>query len=305
MSNWSAWKFTDKGKNIQLQAEAGHPLTFTKIMLGDGYPESTSDYKERTELLNPIITCPIASVTVEDNSFAKVSAVLSNSTLDEAVYIRELGLYAKNPDTDEEELFAVAIDDAADCIPAKGTAALITKTFNVHIMVSENEEVTAIIDPAGIATIESLSKAIKELQAETQKEIEAAKTTLSQTLNTTIDVKLTNLGYQQVTKLNTSAYKGVDIPIKQNADFVRPPISVLKLRDDGITETDTACEFNDGDASDFVANDGVVFTGGIMKPRTTFEIAMTEPTELASGYISNTELIDMTNYKAVKAVDVR
>lgn len=118
-------------------------------------------------------------------------------------------------------------------------------------------------------------------------------------------VKLTNLGYQQVMKLNTSAYKGVDIPIKANADFVRPPISVLKLRDDGITETDTACEFNDGDASDFVANDGVVFTGGIMKPRTTFEIAMTEPTELASGYISNTELIDMTNYKAVKAVDVR
>lgn len=128
---------------------------------------------------------------------------------------------------------------------------------------------------------------------------------LSQTINTTIDVKLTNLGYQQVTKLNTSTYKGVDIPIKANADFVRPPISVLKLRDDGITETDTACEFNDGDASDFVANDGVVFTGGIMKPRTTFEIAMTEPTELASGYISNTELIDMTNYKAVKAVDVR
>lgn len=156
-----------------------------------------------------------------------------------------------------------------------------------------------------ITAIESLSKAIKELQAETQNEIEAAKTTISQTLNTTIDVKLTNLGYQQVTKLNTSAYKGVDIPIKANADFVRPPISVLKLRDDGITETDTACEFNDGDASDFVANDGVVFTGGIMKPRTTFEIAMTEPTELASGYISNTELIDMTNYKAVKAVDVR
>ena len=118
-------------------------------------------------------------------------------------------------------------------------------------------------------------------------------------------VKLTNLGYQQVTKLNTSAYKGVDIPIKANADFVRPPISVLKLRDDGITETDTVCEFNNGDASDFVANDGVVFTGGIMKPRTVFEITMTEPTELASGYISNTELIDMTNYKAVKAVDVR
>lgn len=120
-----------------------------------------------------------------------------------------------------------------------------------------------------------------------------------------VDTKFSEVSYNQVTKLNTSTYKGVDIPIKQNADFVRPPISVLKLRDDGITETDTACEFNDGDASDFVANDGVVFTGGIMKPRTTFEIAMTEPTELASGYISNTELIDMTNYKAVKAVDVR
>lgn len=119
------------------------------------------------------------------------------------------------------------------------------------------------------------------------------------------DAKFSAVSYQQVTKLNTSTYNGVDIPIKKNADFIRPPISVLKLSDDGITETDTECDFNDGDASDFVANDGVVFRQGLMRPRTVFEIAMTEPAALASGYVSSTDLIDMTNYKAVKAVDVR
>ena len=159
---------------------------------------------------------------------------------------------------------------------------------------------TILADYSGDATVE-VDLGTTALNTKVDTTVASLKTEVESSLQKATDT----LGYSQVTKLNTITYKGVDIPIKQNADFVRPPISVLKLRDDGITETDTACEFNDGDASDFVANDGVVFAGGIMKPRTTFEIAMTEPTELASGYISNTELIDMTNYKAVKAVDVR
>ena len=165
MSNWSAWKFTDAGKAVQTKVEAGSTLTFTKLVLGDGYADSVDDYKEKTALVEPKITCSIESVTVQDNKFARIKAVFTNVELTEAVAIREAGLYAKDPDTGEDTLFAVAIDEAADTIPAKGTAAVITKEFNFYIMVGDAENVTATIDPSVLVTKETFAAHTESLTA--------------------------------------------------------------------------------------------------------------------------------------------
>lgn len=165
MSKWSAWKFTDAGKAVQTKVEAGSTLTFTKLVLGDGYADSVDDYKEKTALVEPKITCSIESVTVQDNKFARIKAVFTNVELTEAVAIREAGLYAKDPDTGEDTLFAVAIDEAADTIPAKGTAAVITKEFNFYIMVGDAENVTATIDPSVLVTKETFAAHTESLTA--------------------------------------------------------------------------------------------------------------------------------------------
>lgn len=158
MSKWSAWKLTNAGKEIQTKAETGKVLYFTKIAIGDGYVDSTDVYIERTDLINPKLSMPIASATVEGNGFAKISSVLTNNNLKEAIYAREMGLFAEDPDSGEEKLFAAAVDDSADCIPEAGTATVITKTFNVFIAVGENATVTAKIDPDGIVMQEELTK---------------------------------------------------------------------------------------------------------------------------------------------------
>ena len=165
MSKWSAWKFTDAGKAVQTKVEAGSTLTFTKLVLGDGYADSVDDYKEKTALVEPKITCSIESVTVQDNKFARIKAVFTNVELTEAVAIREAGLYAKDPDTGEDTLFAVAIDEAADTIPAKGTAAVVTKEFNFYIMVGDAENVTATIDPSVLVTKETFAAHTESLTA--------------------------------------------------------------------------------------------------------------------------------------------
>lgn len=166
MSKWSAWKFTDAGKAVQTKVEAGSTLTFTKLVLGDGYADSVDDYKEKTALVEPKITCSIESVTVQDNKFARIKAVFTNVELTEAVAIREAGLYAKDPDTGEDTLFAVAIDEAADTIPAKGTAAVVTKEFNFYIMVGDAENVTATIDPSVLVTKETIEGMITAIESD-------------------------------------------------------------------------------------------------------------------------------------------
>lgn len=178
MSNWSAWKFTTAGKAIQTKVEAGKTLTFTKFVFGDGIATSIDDYTDRTELIEPKITCDVADVTVDENNFAKVSCVITNKDLTEKTYIREVGLYAKEPDTGVETLFLVSIDDAADCIPAKGTAAVVTTTFNVCIMVSENENVTAVINPDGIVTQAAMKTETAKVEKSVTESVTASATTL-------------------------------------------------------------------------------------------------------------------------------
>ena len=115
-----------------------------------------------------------------------------------------------------------------------------------------------------------------------------------------INAKFANQ-YSQVTKLNTAALRGVYIPVEDTADFIRPPLEFLKLRDDGVSETLTICDFTDGDASDFVENGEMIFDG-TMHLNVHREIAMTAPVDFAGGTLSVTEEIDLSQYQEVAEV---
>ena len=166
--------------------------------------------------------------------------------------------------------------------------------------------------------VSSIEDAIDKSEATLRGEIEDSKTELTDAINAKIaelekkiaeknESQMTNLSYAQVTKLNTVQYKGVAIPIAENTSYVHPPFEVLKLRDDGVSETSTMCEFSNGDASDFAYDDAsaVIFSRGAMRLGTTFNAAMSEPVELVDGHVSESALIDLANWKSVLEVDVR
>nr|DAS82211.1 MAG TPA: tail collar fiber protein [Caudoviricetes sp.] len=153
MSNWGKPVLTKQGLKLQAKVDAGNTMQLTKCRLGSGMIGSGQQLEDLTELLAPVQTLPIASVTYSDDSHACIiSAVTDNSTVTTGYYLREFGIYAKDPD-DGEILYAVASDSEPDFIPAKGTSTVISQEIGVALTFANAANVTAAVNTSATATI--------------------------------------------------------------------------------------------------------------------------------------------------------
>ena len=153
MSNWDKPVLTKQGLKLQAKVDAGNAMQLTKCRLGSGTIGSGQQLEDLTELVAPVQTLPIASVTYSDDSHACIiSAVTDNSTVTTGYYLREFGIYAKDPD-DGEILYAVASDSEPDFIPAKGTSTVISQEIGVALTFANAANVTAAVNTSATATI--------------------------------------------------------------------------------------------------------------------------------------------------------
>lgn len=153
MSNWGKPVLTKQGLKLQAKVDAGNAMQLTKCRLGSGTIGSGQQLEDLTELVAPVQTLPIASVTYSDDSHAVIiSAVTDNSTVTTGYYLREFGIYAKDPD-DGEILYAVASDSEPDFIPAKGTSTVISQEIGVALTFANAANVTAAVNTSATATI--------------------------------------------------------------------------------------------------------------------------------------------------------
>lgn len=153
MSNWGKPVLTKQGLKLQAKVDAGNAMQLTKCRLGSGTIGSGQQLEDLTELVAPVQTLPIASVTYSDDSHACIiSAVTDNSTVTTGYYLREFGIYAKDPD-DGEILYAVASDSEPDFIPAKGTSTVISQEIGVALTFANAANVTATVNTSATATI--------------------------------------------------------------------------------------------------------------------------------------------------------
>ena len=153
MSNWGKPVLTKQGLKLQAKVDAGNAMQLTKCRLGSGTIGSGQQLEDLTELVAPVQTLPIASVTYSDDSHAVIiSAVTDNSTVTTGYYLREFGIYAKDPDAGEI-LYAVASDSEPDFIPAKGTSTVISQEIGVALAFANAANVTAAVNTSATATI--------------------------------------------------------------------------------------------------------------------------------------------------------
>lgn len=153
MSNWGKPVLTKQGLKLQAKVDAGNAMQLTKCRLGSGTIGSGQQLEDLTELVAPVQTLPIASVTYSDDSHACIiSAVTDNSTVTTGYYLREFGIYAKDPDNGEI-LYAVASDSEPDFIPAKGTSTVISQEIGVALTFANAANVTAAVNTSATATI--------------------------------------------------------------------------------------------------------------------------------------------------------
>jgi len=152
MADFRGTILTQKGRNLLAKAQAGTTLTFTKIKLGDGLWPSDTDPTQLNDLVSPKLNLPIQEIRVAGDGTVRLRFVLTNTGLSQGFFMREIGIYAQDPDIGEI-LYAVAYaGDRADFIPADG----ITKVENVidiYTVIANAQNVTAVIsDTVVLAT---------------------------------------------------------------------------------------------------------------------------------------------------------
>lgn len=161
MPNWNGLVLTKKGQLLQAKVGTGVVLALTKMKLGSGVLPNGTSLEDLTDLVTPEQNVGIASKEVlTDQKMCKISATINNVGLSAGYYVRELGVFANDPD-DGEILYAVTSDSAPDYLPPEGGSTAVSQEFAVYIAASNASDVNVSIDPGALATMGYVQLSIK------------------------------------------------------------------------------------------------------------------------------------------------
>ena len=163
MSNWSSTQLTDLGRALDAKVTAGTTLlSFTKMKLGSG-TETAENIPAMTDLVSPKLVLGISScaVSASDDTICELISVASSSDVEDSFVVRELGVFATDPDVGEI-LYAVMLDSTPDTMPNENVSSPVTVTYQVNIVSDNASSITAVIDPAGLVNVAALDAAIRE-----------------------------------------------------------------------------------------------------------------------------------------------
>ncbi|HJA45633.1 MAG TPA: hypothetical protein H9954_05435 [Candidatus Phascolarctobacterium stercoravium] len=165
MANWNGLQLTNKGIALQAKVQAGTQLHITKLKLGSGVVPSGTDIKTLTDLIAPEQNLGIGGKEAVGD-YCKISSTISNTGLEAGYYVRELGVFAQDPD-DGEILYMYTTDGAPDYLPAGGGSTVISQEFSVMIAVDDTDNIVVDIDPAALATMGYVQLQIQEHNTDT------------------------------------------------------------------------------------------------------------------------------------------
>lgn len=163
MPNWSGIILTNKGRQLQAKVESGSTsLVLTKLKLGNGTISEGQSLEALNDLVAPKQVVGIATKTVLENGYCKIAATISNNNLAEGYLVKELGVFATDPD-EGEILYAITTDSAPDYMPATGGATVVSQEFAVYIGVTNAASVVAQIDSGALATMGYVEHYVKTI----------------------------------------------------------------------------------------------------------------------------------------------
>ncbi|MCY9708456.1 tail fiber protein [Paenibacillus alvei] len=136
---------TNKGKALQAKAQTGAELRYTRFRVGDGQLGGRP-ISDLTGLINPVLTLPVLKLQTRPGGRAVVGTVLSNQNVTNGFYLREIGIFAQDPDVGEILYCYGNAGETADYIPAKGGSNIIEEPIDISTIVGNASNVTAGID---------------------------------------------------------------------------------------------------------------------------------------------------------------
>lgn len=147
MSDTRNTTLTIAGMNILAKCQQGKELHFTRVMMGDGTVPEGQHIKDMTDMVNPILKLPVGTIRVDGTGTSVMECILKNAELEKGFFARELGIYANDPDTEEEVLYAYRnTGNYSEYIPAAGSGEVINFVYSVITVVGQSENVTVVIE---------------------------------------------------------------------------------------------------------------------------------------------------------------
>lgn len=134
-------------------------LEFSRVVTGAGEYTETEELGNLAGLKEPKQEFPFSSISMVDGQTVKLSSALSNAELTQAYYMREIGVYATDPD-EGEILYslAVAYPGRADYMPAYDGTAPVTICLDTYQSVSDVANVEIRADPGAYALASDVNR---------------------------------------------------------------------------------------------------------------------------------------------------
>jgi hypothetical protein len=150
MAQFSNMTLTNQGAILHTKVETGQEMHFTRVALGDGALSSEQSLQTLTALISQKQSALINTLTVEGNH-VHIKAIFNNDGLSEAFVIRELGVFAQDPDVGEI-LYSIAnAGDNTDYMPAENEVeTLVEQIFNIDVIIGNTTNISATFDEAGV-----------------------------------------------------------------------------------------------------------------------------------------------------------
>lgn len=165
MARFKKAVITEKGLSLVTKVQTGSTtLKFTKIETGSG-SYGDEDVSTQTGLREKKQEFSLSSISVVDNDTVKIRTVISNAGLAEGYYIREIGLFAQDPD-EGEILYslAVAYDGQWDYLPAESEVSPATINLDTFSSVANASTVTIQGGTGAYASAADLENLAEKLQ---------------------------------------------------------------------------------------------------------------------------------------------
>ena len=119
---------TQVGKSIYAKSIAGKTIEFTKVVVGNGKPASQEEAETLENVVDEKLIAAIEIDSTSKEGIAIVNVTIDNAKLADDVEICELGLFCKDPDTEEEVMYAYTYaPNGHDVIPSANSGEMIWK----------------------------------------------------------------------------------------------------------------------------------------------------------------------------------
>lgn len=158
---------TNKGLALigKLLAQKG-ALEITRVSVGDGTPPASPE--TLSGLVHQLRNANIESVTNPGNGEAKIVVTVSSIGVTEGFFIREIGVFAKDPDTKGEVLYSYAgFSNNPQWIRPQSESVTNVATYDLNTIIDRITNVEVKIDPSSLATkaqLQSLDERIAALE---------------------------------------------------------------------------------------------------------------------------------------------